>query len=195
MKAKPTIVTAVVFIAVFVAWTLWIGRLKQEAKLTSTLNRGRNIFALLTYREDVDHFAVGATSPYPGSGGQDSTSTEYFQRMMDEGILAVDAGFFGAPGIGPDQGDILTRMGNAWCVNASSGRDTPKHVPLLFTRNLHFSLSGSNVVASLSNEAPFGKRDAAIVLWDGTPLHVRSRDLDDLTRNLLAAHVQNILRP
>jgi prepilin-type N-terminal cleavage/methylation domain-containing protein len=156
-----------------------VSRARRSAKMTQTINRGRNIFTLL-FAEDMDRFAVGATSPYPRLGGQDSTSTEYFQRMMDEGILELDAGFFSAPGVGPDQGDTLSQTGNAWCITQGLGESTLAETPVLFTRNItpRDKLDPGNKHKLDSAEDPFGALGAVAVYFGGA-----SRKLDPRSMN------------
>lgn len=155
-----------------------VSRARRSAKMTQTINNGRNIFTLL-FAEDMDRFAVGATSPYPRSGGQDSTSTEYFQRMMNEGILSVDAGFFGAPGVGPDQGDTLSKTGNAWCVTTDISESTAAETPVLFTRNVtpRNKLDPGNKHKLDPSEDPFGNLGAVAVYFGGAAKKLDRRSM------------------
>ena len=196
MQTKTTIAIAVALIATLMGAVLWIGRLRQEAKIKATLNRGRNIVYLLS-KENTTPTNPKFKGPSPDAllHMDWKSSTEYFSYVVAEGLLSLDFRFFSAVNLPPATGGKLEPENNAWCMNASHGTNAPGHVPALFTRNMYFTVADGSVKATLSPEQPFGKGGAAVVLWNGTCLHVRSRDLDALTRNLSAEHVQNILRP
>lgn len=145
-----------------------VARARRSAKMTKTISNGRNIFTLL-FAEDMDRFAVGAPSPYPRTGGQDSTSTEFFKRMMDSGVMPVDASYFSAPNVGPDTGKKLSQTGNAWCVTMDISEATAADCPVLFTRNItpRDKLSPQNNHTLDAKEDPFGNLGAVVVAFGG----------------------------
>jgi hypothetical protein len=114
-----------------------------------------------------------------------STSTEFFQWVMDAGLMNVDAQYFGVPGrmSQGQQRDTLERKRNIWCVTVGVERSvTPHGVPVLFTRNLSVTnlahLSGP-VRHSLRDTKPFGKEAVVIVLSSGAVIVLAGRQLDE----------------
>ena len=145
-----------------------VARARRSAKMTQTVNNGRNIFTLL-FAEDMDRFARGETSPYPEDNGQYATSTAYFNTMMGSGVLGVDASYFGAPGVGPDGGSTLTITGNAWCVTMDISESSTAETPVIFTRNIspNTTLSVANDHTLDPDEDPFGSLGAVAVYFGG----------------------------
>ncbi len=147
-----------------------VARARRSAKMTQTVNNGRNIFTLL-FAEDMDRFARGASSPYPKTGGPDGTSTEYFNRMMGNGTLVVDASYFAAPGVGPDSGTTLDGGSNAWSIVMDISESSSAETPVLFTRNVDIgSAVGPLRPANdhiLTSDDPFGTLGAVAVYFGG----------------------------
>jgi prepilin-type N-terminal cleavage/methylation domain-containing protein len=145
-----------------------VARARRSAKMTQTVNNGRNIFTLL-FAEDMDRFARGESSPYPEDNGQYATSTEYFNQMMSADVLSVDASYFGAPGVGPDAGSTLSITGNAWCVTMDISESSSAETPVIFTRNIspNNQLSSANDHTLDSAEDPFGNLGAVAVYFGG----------------------------
>ena len=151
-----------------------VSKARLSAKVTQTMSNGKGIFTLL-FAEDLESVAGGGSSLYPVSGGRDSTSTAYFQRMMNSGVLEVDASFFGSSGVGPDQGRRLTSTGNAWCMTLDISERSTAETPVLFTRNItpNKRLSVANDHRLDSRENPFGSQAAVVILYGGAARKLR----------------------
>lgn len=144
-----------------------VARARKSAKLTQTVSNGRNLFTLL-FAEDMDAFAAGTSSPFPKTGDF-TTSTLYFQDMMDRGKLEVEPAFFAAPGIDPaPAGQDLATANNAWCMTLDISEKSASETPVLFTQNIEPNISlRSGNDHTLSDRDPFGQEGAVAVYVGG----------------------------
>jgi len=171
-----------------------VARARRSAKITQTINNGRNIFTLL-FAEDMDRFAVGATSPYPKESQSLGSSTEYFQDMMDSGVLVVDASYFGAPGVGPDTGNTLSETGNAWCITLDVSESTAADCPVLFTRNIDAADAGlrsQNDHKLVAAAVPFGNLGAVSVHFGGAAKKLTPKVMSAFN---LSTNANKVLKP
>ena len=156
--------TAVVTALIFLSTILVVSRplRRRNRKSPQVLNTGRGIYAQL--------FLVNEEPP-PEANSYTS-STEYFQALVESGVLPVDPSFFAGPGFPPATGNVLSAANNAWCIMSDISTNASPQRPAIFTRNLHFEAIAGKVQAVLHNEQPYGTEFAIVIYHGGSAMLV-----------------------
>lgn len=154
--------------------TLWLSRARHDARITGTLSLGRQIFTLLV-ADDMDRFAAGSNSSAPPAPrvSRYASSTDYFNKMKQQGKLDVDLMIFSAPGIPPATGSVMTAENNAWKVTLDVNDASPSLLPVMFTRNIDtpgYRLKPGNDHHLIASEKPFGNTGAIAIQYAGSTL-------------------------
>ncbi|MCE9613980.1 MAG: hypothetical protein K8T26_06855 [Lentisphaerae bacterium] len=126
------------------------------------------------------------------------TSTELWRRLVQDHALGVDMAWFAAPGVPPFAGADaagFSASNNAWCVSLGITTNSARGMPLLFTRNLHFTNVDGVVRAYLEEEAPFGRTAAVMVDAGGTARTIKGAGIERLAWPLAPADLDRMLRP
>jgi len=140
-------------------------------------------------------------SAHIGPDLNDQTSTRVFQQLAElelngsrgfGNLLLFD--LFWAPGLPPISNGVLKADNNAWCLNAGVTVETQRPVPVVFTRNLHFTQSGGRVIGYLTNTPPFGIHAAVVATLDDARV-IRRRELARYVDELRPEDIENVLRP
>ncbi len=193
MSMRYKAITTLVMVILAMAGCIhWVNTARLSAKMKSTLNNGRGLFMLL---HNSQHDPSGQPDrPIPDAATK--TSTDYFIQVYDIRLRDISFAFFAAPGtaIAKDR-EQFTAAANAWSLNASALQSTSGSVPFLFTKNLRFSTRDGMVIASLSDEAPFGRVGAILFCADGHGRRVSQRDLTTIAAQLKPGDVEHILSP
>ena len=150
-----------------------------KGKMTGTLSNGRSIYLAAFGKSVGDPSGNDSSACFPKSGGsqppQFALSTDYFNYLMTNGIMKVNASFFSASGLIPSPGTNLLAAGNAWYLVADLGDGSLDGIPFVFTKNICIKqLPGGSITTPQWTPAsqPFGTRGCCMVCKGGASVIV-----------------------
>ena len=123
----------------------------NRARMTNLANNGRQLYTAMFSKmmsPEVVSGSINFTYPSKTKAPVYSTSTEYWEFMVTNGLINVDFSFFAAPGVTAVKGKdpaAFTDANNAWCAVAELQENDADNTPLFFTRNLDITTLGVNV--------------------------------------------------
>lgn len=136
---------------------------REKAQMNEMVSRARSIYIalfskgdMLPWRETVQksRFAEARSSDFP-------TSTALFSEMVSSGFFRPGYYWFsgmGVPACTSANPAAFTAANNAWCVVSDTHSMMDSRTPYLFTRNVSLSSVGPSRRATLTSDAPMGKR-------------------------------------
>ena len=139
----------------------------NDRKMISTMANGINIYKSLALNQSIDN----RTLPLPKSTGDTifKSSTDYLRCVVTSGYMAVEFGFFSAPGFMPPHDlapEQFSSDYNIWCVVADISSSSADTAPVLFTKNL--LLTALDERPRLTDTPPFGKRGVIVIQKNAT---------------------------
>ncbi len=145
-----------------------------SAAMTQTVSNGGNIYKAM-FADQMDSVVLG--SSYASFPSNEATSTEYFNRLMGDGVMNVQPAFFSARGLKVAAGTNLTAEGNAWnLVNFQNGE--PKDgTTWLYTKNGPASVPTSLGAFALQAIDPFGINGLVVVLKGGSSFSLKGKQV------------------
>ena len=163
-----------------------------KSRMMTCAGQGKSIYQAL-----VAGSTTGDDDCLPLSTGPTAfaTSTDFFRWMVTNQVVDSTFALFGASGLPichSAEGSVFTEANNAWCITADLGRGR-NDAPLLFTRNLGVKRLNEPALASLTDDAPFGRAGVAVVTRSGTTLVLPPKDLDTRFNPVNASN--KVLRP
>jgi prepilin-type N-terminal cleavage/methylation domain-containing protein len=147
-----------------------------SAAMTQTVANGSNIYKS-QFAEQMDQVVLGSSfSSFPTN---EATSTAYFNRLMGDGVLTVQPGFFSARGLPANTAGStnLDAAANAWnLVNYQTGE--PKEgTTWLYTINGPADVPTGAGTITLQNVAPFNLAGMVVVLKGGSAFTLKGKQL------------------
>ncbi|MBC8453628.1 type II secretion system protein [PVC group bacterium] len=148
---------------------------RNKAKSIHTANNGRQIH-LAIFDASMEAAALDMPEVWPTEANyKGKTSTQFFKDAVSSNwIEGVDAAFFAAPGIVPEENiSVFAQANNAWCVTLGLSDSTPASTPFIFTKNIGTSGGSApanstlNTVNGLMNIDPFGEKTCVIITKGG----------------------------
>ena len=154
-----------------------------RGRVTATSVNGRNIHQAVV-GESVASVYFSDTSPWPDSD-VDSTTTDYFRRLVTNKVLNVSWAFFAPPGIPAAQNEqSFAAQNHGWRV-VEGAEILPDTAPFIFTKNLELSsLSSAPTVGDSfpSLNQPFRNQGFAFVTRGGAAYALVGDDLRNQER-------------
>ena len=153
----------------------------DNGKMTQVMSNGRSIYMSI-FAQVLDNSVVSTSEDYPKDGDYNN-STEYFNDLLDDGVINVAPSFFGAPGLpAPTATDQLDGPANAWNVTENINESTKDGTAFLFTRNydidnLPNQANGDNEIIPLSQDSPFGTKGLVVIQKGGRGLKLTGKQL------------------
>ena len=166
-----------------------------KSKMVATVDIGKRI--LLVQMQEASY--PSATNGWPSSADF-RTSTEYFNHLMESGVLDVTPSFFSAAGMASGDGGGPGRLyseANGWCVIADLGDASAGETPFLITRNLQAGTLADlhgKVGAQLTDDRPFGRQGVVCITKSGAGF-ILSPDTEWRTMLGEGVFTNRILRP
>ena len=163
-----------------------------DRKLISTMANGINIYKSIALNESSDNI----TLPLPQSTGDTifRSSTDYLRCVVTSGYMAVEFGFFSAPGFMPPHDlapEQFSSDYNVWCVVADISPSSADTAPVLFTKNL--MLTALNERPRLTDAPPFGKHGVIVIQKDATGRILKEDEIEGYFSSL--GMNNKVLRP
>ena len=159
-----------------------VNKALNNAALTHTVSNGANIYKSAFAGQMEDVVMGGNYQAWPPKTGTNafSTSTAYFQDLMQKKVLEVSCDFFSAKGLDSVKSSNpadLKAAGNAWKL--VRGLDNAKEgTPFIFTKNADLAkLPAKDDVITLLTSAPFGQVGMVAVLKGGSAFSLRGTQL------------------
>ncbi len=179
-----------------------------QGRLTTVVNNGRNVYVSLFARSLEN--PLDPTPAWPmmkGTRNDDlrrfNTSTEFFEWVIEAGVMNVDFSFFAAPGMTAEKSqnaNAFDHDNNAWSVAIGVDDSMKDGAPVLFTSNIRVK-SGASQLSRLNQDVhlssakkPFGDKGGVVVLNGGSAFTVKKDTISSNTFNSIGA-TNNCLYP
>ena len=167
-------------------------QLLNDRIMISTMANGLNIYRSIALNESSDN----KTLPLPQSTGDTifRSSTDYLRCVVTSGYMAVEFGFFSAPGFMPPHDLVPGQFSsdyNVWCVVADISPSSADTAPVLFTKNL--MLTTLDARPRLNDAPPFGKRGVIVIQKDATGRILKEDEIEGYFSSL--GMNNKVLRP
>ena len=119
-----------------------------------------------------------------------NTSTEFFEWVIEAGVMNVDFSFFAAPGMTAEKSqnaNAFDHDNNAWSVAIGVDDSMKDGAPVLFTSNIRVK-NGASQLSRLNQDVhlssakkPFGDKGGVVVLNGGSAFTVKK---DTISSNI-----------
>lgn len=148
-----------------------------NAAMTQTTSNGRAIY-LSAFSDQLDNMvtAGAGSSAWPASTNY-SSSSKYFQYLVDEEIMQVAPSFFSAKGLASaDKIEDLGSANNAWRLVVDITDSIKDGVPFLYTLNFPFenSIPTGDALFKFNAVDPFGVAGGVVVQKGGAAMALKT---------------------
>lgn len=147
-----------------------------NAAMTQTTSNGRAIY-LSAFSDQLDNMvtAGAGASTWPASTNY-TTSSEYFQYLVENEIMTVAPSFFTAKGLeAAEKMDELGEANNAWNLVTDISDSVKDGVPFLFTVNFPFdAIPTGDAIFTFKKVDPFGVAGGVVVQKGGAAVALKT---------------------
>ncbi|MCF7848266.1 MAG: type II secretion system GspH family protein [Kiritimatiellales bacterium] len=157
-----------------------------KGRLTATSANARSIVQSIIARDTGSIYTSGnawpSTTTEATDGSTFSTSTDYFQDLVENGYMEVQYSFFSAPGMRRAGSRTDFQSGgeqyNAWCLTEGITDSSSDTLPAVFTKNLTIaSLKEIDDSDFGQNEVPFGDKGFVFATKGGAAYAMEKGDM------------------
>ena len=166
------------------------------------MDRGKKLYLAMFEWEFADEHGGWPRYGTNSSEFEFADSTDYFRRLAEnESKNIEDFSFFSLRGLkSANTTDPVgfTSANNAWCIAANVDVETPDGTPLLFTRNINITNTSGfvgPVAETLTDEEPYGREGAFVVMQGGAVVAVRPGDRWERILGMPPPSNKPVLRP
>lgn len=157
-----------------------VNKARFKSKLTQSASKAREIVSAIIASEGTSRFSRGTAWPSSDAEDAASSSTEFLAKLVEDGHLDVDYGWFAGPGMPQARNREEFISGgskyNAWCIMLNINDTTPGNYPVVFTRNLTSIGSGGSLTFD-EKAVPFGNKGFAFATKNGEGVSVEEADI------------------